>query len=121
MGADTSELVALAADLASVRQRASGLVRAAVHKSGYDLHAEMQAQIHAMDAVDTGALINSVSIEMAGNAEWARAEVGPTVDYAGYVHDGTYRMAGRPYADAAANIIEPNFVAAVEAIGGTLL
>lgn len=120
MGADVSQLNALAADLAAA-QTAMGQVRTAVQKSGYDLQREMQAQITGMDAVDTGAMLNSVTVSFAGNAEWARAEVGPTVDYAGYVHDGTYRMAGRPFADAAANLIEPNFVAAVEAIGGQLL
>lgn len=43
---------------------------------------------------DTGALLNDVQ---AGNLTADSIEVGNTLHYAPYVHEGTSRMAGRPY------------------------
>ena len=43
--------------------------------------------------VDTGRLRNSITHTIQGN----HAIVGTNVEYAVYVHEGTYKMKGRPY------------------------
>lgn len=122
MTIDASQLHGLASSLLQGAAATAGArLGVAVAKAGSDLQAEMQAQIVGMGAVDTGAMLNSVDLTLTLGGESARAEVGPTVNYAHYVHDGTYRMAGRPYADAAAQIVAPNFVASVLEIGRGLL
>lgn len=48
--------------------------------------------------VDTGRLRNSIDTEISD----LEVEVGTDCEYAGYVHDGTYRMPARPFLDSAA-------------------
>lgn len=48
--------------------------------------------------VDTGQLRNSIKAETKG----LEANIGTDCEYAGYVHDGTYKMAARPFLDMAA-------------------
>lgn len=48
--------------------------------------------------VDTGKLRNSIESEAKG----LEANIGTDCEYAGYVHDGTYKMAARPFLDMAA-------------------
>lgn len=47
--------------------------------------------------VDTGALINSISVDLREGGGVIEAEIGPTVSYGGYVEEGTSEMAGQPY------------------------
>ena len=48
--------------------------------------------------VDTGTLRDSIKSEAKG----LEANIGSDCRYAGYVHDGTYKMAARPFLDSAA-------------------
>lgn len=43
---------------------------------------------------DTGTLMGSISSGISGEDS---VDVGTNVEYATFVHDGTYKMAGRPY------------------------
>lgn len=96
--------------------------REAIRKVAFSLEARTKINIRDMEAVDTGALLNSVGVSMqgGGDVDTAMAEakarnpdaeltplpvpsddhtayVGPTVGYAAEVHFGTGTMPGRPY------------------------
>ncbi len=49
--------------------------------------------ITSMGAVDTGALKNSIT----HNVEDKAVEIGTSVEYAPFIHDGTFKMEGRPF------------------------
>jgi HK97 gp10 family phage protein len=67
--------------------------------------------------VDTGTLRSSISRDMTGsNAYVARAEIGPTVEYAPYVEWGTERMAPRAFMGPALDIVGPTFTEAMGSI-----
>lgn len=110
---DDSELRRLAADLgkASVAVHLAGT--RAVAKAAHDI--EARAKIKA--PVDTGNLRNSISSDVRPLS----AEVGPTADYAAYVELGTSRMAPQPFLGPAFDEVEPQFVRAVQMLGGEIL
>lgn len=62
---------------------------------GYsDLHGNPQ---HT-EIVDTGALFDSIEGQVKQiNASYFRTTVGTEIPYAKYVHDGTYKLKGRPF------------------------
>ncbi len=62
---------------------------------------EIEKQGKANCPVDTGRLRNSIKADV-GNLE---ANIGTDVYYAPYVHDGTYRMAARPFLESAAETV----------------
>ena len=62
------------------------------------------------------ALRGSIKAEIDGT----RATIEPHKDYAGYVEFGTYKMAPRAYMRPAADINEPKFIAAMEALAAHL-
>lgn len=82
------------------------------------LNTERDAKIFA--PVDTGALRNSISTTISGNATFSQAEVGPTVEYGLYVEEGTSRTAPQAYMGPAFNRNAHTFVSAIEAITGKL-
>lgn len=92
--------------------RFPGEVRAAVAKTALDVEADAKA----LCPVITGALKGSIKAEVEG----FRAEIAPHKDYAAYVEFGTYKMAPRAYMRPAADINEPKFIAAMEALVGRL-
>lgn len=50
------------------------------------------------EIVDTGALFDSIEAEVSRASQNAfGVGVGTDVSYAGYVHDGTYKLKGRPF------------------------
>ena len=49
--------------------------------------------------VDTGRLKSSIKADVQG----LEANIGSDVEYAHFVHDGTYKMAARPFLESAAN------------------
>lgn len=117
MSADVSQLRALAAKQGKAAAMLETMAGAAVRKSGQDLVRAMQSEITRMDAVDTGDMLNSTA---ARQLDPLTVSVGPTVEYAGYVHDGTYRRPPRPFATNAAKIVGPNFEAAIRTVGEML-
>ncbi|MEL7626983.1 MAG: HK97-gp10 family putative phage morphogenesis protein [Anaerolineaceae bacterium] len=62
--------------------------------------------------VDTGKLMNSITVTSEGTTGIVTA----SADYAGYVEFGTYKMGAQPYMYPAAKDIEPQFIAAMEAL-----
>ena len=92
--------------------RFPGAVRAVVAKAALDIEADAKA----LCPVDTGALRASIKAEIDGT----RATIEPHQEYAGYVEFGTYKMAPRAYMRPAADINEPKFIAAMEAMAARL-
>lgn len=70
--------------------------------------------------VDTGALRNSITSSLSGNAVMSRGVVGPTVSYGRYVEEGTSRMAPRAYLGPAFDRNAATFMKAMEAITGKM-
>lgn len=111
---DISQVVGYSARL----RRASGSVgktaSAALRKTALDI--EGDAKILA--PVDTGNLMNSISTTITGDGRRGQmsAEVGPTAEYGIYVHEGTSRMAGRPFLADAFDRRIPMFEEAVRQI-----
>lgn len=95
-----------------IAARFPGAVRAVVAKAALDIEADAKA----LCPVDTGALRASIKAEIDGT----RATIEPHQEYAGYVEFGTYKMAPRAYMRPAADINEPKFIAAMEAMAARL-
>ena len=73
------------------------IVQQELNKSANQI--KKQAKINC--PVDTGRLKNSIETDI-GDLE---VDIGTSCEYAGYVHDGTYRMAARPFLDSAAETV----------------
>ena len=71
--------------------------------------------------VDTGALRNSITTQTQGNRDYARGEVGPTVNYGGYVERGTFRMSAQPYLRPATDAVLPGYEQALGQITDGIL
>lgn len=96
---DTTEVAALGSRLAGAGGRVGLKAAAALRKTAFDIEADAKMLIEAYDAVDSGDMMNSVSTTITGDGRTGAmtAEVGPTVDYAFFVHEGTSVMPGRPF------------------------
>lgn len=102
--------------LPAIQGQARGRASQVVRKTVADLEAAAKGNIVAMDAVDTGNLHNETRGTMKDDLN---GEVGPQgVEYARYVHDGTVKMAGRPFLTNAADEVRPSFEAAMREIWG---
>ena len=120
--------------LDAIIKNLDGNVSAAVETVAFAIEAETKVNIDQMDAVDTGALMNSVGVSMksGGDADKAAsvakalnpeaiitdlpkpdnkhsAYVGPQVEYAYEVHFGNGNMPGRPYLLKAVRGMEKKF------------
>lgn len=109
-------------------------VENAVAKMAFVVEGHAKVNIQQMDAIDTGALLNSVGTSLKGGgtmqeamanararnpdavvtplptpAQKHTAHVGPTVEYAADVHFGTGTMAGRPFLQKAVRDAEAAF------------
>lgn len=78
----------------------------------------MQLQARAMiecveNAFDTGNLANSFQHAKIGQMTY---EIYTTVEYAKYVHDGTYKMAARPFFVWALDSVGPSITAAIRSV-----
>lgn len=119
MWIDTSELEAFRVGLgrANVRIGAAGsrIIRAGALK--------MERHMKANAKVDTGAMRNSVSTSIIGDGRSTSivAEIGPTVDYAIFVSEGTSKMAGDHFVPNAFDAIIGSVVEAAGKLGEDLL
>lgn len=93
----------------------AGRLSGAVEKLARDLGAQWQANIHAANAVDTGAYVGSIEAERASDNEWV---VHDGVEYGIYVEFGTHRMAARPCAQPAVAQIQQVAPAVFEGLFG---
>ena len=95
------------AQLASRFAKASGKVTPATQDQLRGLAAVgegmLKQEIQAVHAVDTGAMLNSVTSQFTSPSE---VLIGPTVDYAPFVALGTSRMAARPFHITAARRLQ---------------
>ena len=114
MGADASELRALAADLR--RQAAAIPAKADMTTRAHGLQAVAIVQSNA--PVDTGAHRAGIGMDVLG---LAHVEVGASSEYAPYLEYGTHKMAARPHVIPGVESVVPALVAAIEAIGGEVL
>jgi HK97 gp10 family phage protein len=80
-----------------------GLMEQAVSKTAKDI----EATAKSICPYDTGALQESILSE----SEGLKATISPSMDYAGYVEFGTYKMSAQPYMRPAADMHEAAFVA----------
>lgn len=115
MASNVSEIRKVARDL---RKGAAGLEELAqkvVAKTALDIEATSKK----LAPVDTGMLRNSIGHTL--TEDKLGAEVGPTVEYARMVEDGTSRQAPQPYMMPAADKHLPKFEKALEVILGKVL
>ena len=95
--------------------------------AGDDLHGQASRLVRASTLrcealgkgfapVRTGFLKGSITSEFEESARAIRGETGPTASYSPFVHDGTSRQAPQPFMTLAADVVEPQFYAAAEAI-----
>jgi len=77
----------------------------------------------ARSPVRTGHLRSSISSDFDGGpgSDVISGETGPNASYSHFVHGGTSRQAPQPFMDEAADVVEPQFYAAAEALGGRVL
>lgn len=106
---DDSTVRAYSTRLKNSGPRVGARASAAFRKTIHDIEADAKMLIEAYDAVDTGDMMNSTSSTIAGDGRFGEmtGEVGPTVDYGIYVHNGTSVMPGRPFLDDAFDRREP--------------
>lgn len=119
MWIDTSELEAFRVGLGRSGARV-GLAGGRIIRAGA---AKMERHMKTNAKVDTGAMRNSVSSSIIGGGRSTSivAEVGPTVDYAIFVSEGTSKMAGDHFVPNAFDAIIGEVISAVEQLGGDLL
>lgn len=96
-----------------VRSMANAKAAGLVSWAAAALDADVRQQIEAVGAVDTGNMLNSTGHQMQGPR---RAVVFVGADYSRYVHDGTSRMAGRPFFTQAIELFRPAFAARVKSL-----
>lgn len=109
------DLMRLSADLTgaamNVQTRAPFVVRASA--------ASLERTAKSLCPRRTGVLERSISTDlMLGGLA---AEIGPTEYYGQFVEHGTSKMPPQPFMGPAADREEPEFVAAMEALGGDVL
>lgn len=112
---DLSEVRALGSRISTAGGRVGAKASAVFRKTLFDIEADAKMLIEAYDAVDTGDMMNSVSTSITGDGRHGTmtGEVGPTVDYGLYVHDGTSVMPGRPFLGDAFDRRVPDYTEAL--------
>lgn len=116
----SAEFTRMAADLTAAPLKVAARAGSAMGKALGDIGSGAKARA----PVDTGTLANSISSEMQRGGGTLRGEVGPTVNYGGFVENGTSRMRAQPYLRPATDAVLPGYEAAlsqlgIDAAGGT--
>lgn len=117
MSDGSAEMGRLAASLASASVTSSVKAGRAMGKALNDISAGAKNR----SPVDTGALMGSISHEYSRNGSTLRGEVGPTVNYGGFVENGTSRMRAQPYLRPATDAVLPGYEAALRQLGADIL
>lgn len=73
------------------------MIQKELEESAYEIEKESKR----LCPVDTGNLRSSIEATISD----LEVDVGTDCEYAGFVHDGTYRMAARPFLDTAADTV----------------
>jgi HK97 gp10 family phage protein len=98
------------------------------HRAALDAGKVVRASAHRVESlgkqfcpVDTGNLRNSIGTEFLGySGNVVAAEIGPTASYGHWVEYGTSRMAPRSFMGPAADIVGPDFAAAMLSLADPL-
>lgn len=114
---DVSELDAIVADLGEAAATIPGAIRRVLQKGAADVKADAQR----FAPVDTGALRSSITYETHQLADGARAEIGPSVEYAPYLEYGTVHMAPHAFMGPAFDRNTPDVIAALEELSDRTL
>ncbi len=109
----SSEFLAMAADLSAAPVRVAARAGTAMAKALGDIGAGAKNRA----PVDTGTLRNSITSEVQRRGNTIRGEVGPTVNYGGFVEQGTSRMSAQPYLRPATDAVIPGYEAALGQLG----
>lgn len=113
----SAEMGRLARDIADMPIKLRPITKAIMQKTAADIQAGAQARA----PVDTGALRNSISRETRDRGNEYAVEIGPTVNYAGYVEHGTSRQRAQPYLRPATDAALPGMTEALRQAGGEVL
>lgn len=113
----SDEMNRLAADLGAAGPRVGARAGQVMAKALGDIQAGAQNRA----PVDTGALRNSITHEYRRGGGTLRGEVGPTVNYGGYVERGTSRTRAQPYLRPATDAVLPGYEAALGQLGAEIL
>jgi len=111
----SDSLTDLAVALGAMTARAYLATKTLVRVTGLQALGVMKRE----EPVDTGALRNST--RMIVDADGFGVAVGPTVEYASYVANGTRRMRPNPYDLRTSEQVGPDFKAGIEAIARDLM
>lgn len=101
-------------NIGSVKRALPNEVSQVVRKGTFDIDAHATANT----PVDTGALKNSKQVEIAGDG--MSSKISWSADHAIYVHEGTRRMAARPFAKDAFDKVAPSIVDALNQLASRL-
>ena len=106
--------VTLERKAARVGQEAATVVRRGAH--------QIEALGKQFVLVDTGATRGSISSDFIGDGRFGafESQTGPTTSYAPFIEWGTERMAPAAFMGPAADIVGPEFVAAMAAISNPM-
>jgi len=94
-------LSALQSKILTAPRRVGQAISKAIKKSAFVLEAESKKALTSgpTRALDTGTLRSQVTVRQLSDIQ---ATIYPLVDYAIYIHEGTYKMRARPWFNAAA-------------------
>lgn len=115
MRVDVTEVHQLAADIDRNAAAVPAQARTVIKKTGFDTVAAIQQGIVDADAIDTGNMLNTTSVDFTDDG--LGFEAGPTAEYALYVDQGTSEIAPRNFTGPAADRTFPQVPAALAAIG----
>lgn len=96
-----------------LHRKADALVRASTLQT--------EALGKAGTPVRTGFLRSSITSDFDSGPTRITGETGPRTSYDVFVHNGTSRQPPNPFMDRAADVVEPQFYAAAEQMGGQVL
>ena len=87
-------------------EKAHAAVSEIVRKAAFDV----EGQAKTFVPIDTGALHNSIDVQMEGDLT---AIIAPHTEYAAFVEFGTSKMSAQPYMTPAAEAVRPAYVQAL--------
>lgn len=110
---DTSEVHELARHQSAYAAVVPARARTIVARAGFATEAAIKAEILRLDLIDTGAMVNSTSVDVDG----LEFEAGPTVEYAIYQDQGTSELPANEFTGHGFDQVLPNTIREVAELG----